>query len=129
MKKRTSVTVGTYSTLDQLHSARSLIDELIARASEPGAEPTRKPRPRSLTALGLPKQVINALHAASIRSLDRLLDESAPSLLQIPGLGLRSVSNLQAVLAEHGLSLAEATNEQDRQDRMAGRASARNRRL
>ncbi|MDR5757875.1 DNA-directed RNA polymerase subunit alpha C-terminal domain-containing protein [Caballeronia sp. LZ035] len=115
------MTVGVHSTIDELRSARMLIDDLIDKAEQPAAlqpKPTKR-RPRSLAALGLPKQVHNALRDAGIRSLAKLMQQSVPGLLHVPGLGMRSIHILQAALAEHGLALSEATDEQSRSSGMA----------
>jgi DNA-directed RNA polymerase alpha subunit len=122
MKKRSSLAVDAFSTLDELKSARLVIDDLIDKRTHPAPPKQVKRRPRSLNTLGLPRQVVNRLRMAGIKSVDALVRLSAPTLLTIPGLGLKSVRNIQTALADHELALSEEqANEQvDGQGGVAG---------
>ncbi|KXU94190.1 hypothetical protein CR51_27350 [Caballeronia megalochromosomata] len=104
---RTSLTIGVDSTLDELLSARLYVNELIALRENPPELKKTGPRPRSLKRLRLSKHLQNTLVASGLHSVDDVIKESVRTLMHIPGLGKRSVVELQHTLAEHGLALSE----------------------
>ncbi|AUT62908.1 DNA-directed RNA polymerase subunit alpha C-terminal domain-containing protein [Paraburkholderia terrae] len=105
MKRRTSLTIGVNSTLDELESARMYIDHLVEKAKQPPSvtrPATKLPR---LAALGMAKSVTNALRDAEITTVDALVKHSVQTLLHVPGLGMKSILQIQQALSERGLAL------------------------
>lgn len=104
MKKRTSLTIGVNSSIDELLSARLYIDELVEMAKHPRVTQPVKPLPR-LASLGLSKPVTRALRDAELTTVDQLVKESVQTLLHVPGLGMKSILQIQQALSERGLAL------------------------
>nr|WP_132452369.1 DNA-directed RNA polymerase subunit alpha C-terminal domain-containing protein [Paraburkholderia sp. BL8N3] len=109
MRKRTRITVDDQCSLDELVSARLLLNEMIAAKREPLKPISRKPT--TLDELGITVRLVNALRNGGVSTVAQLTSETPLSLLHLRGVAPRSVRDLQSALARFGLTLAEPSFE------------------